>query len=414
MAPKKSTKSGKKSISTPPSRRNTRSSNAMPEPPPPTQTKLQEVKALLDDVQEQEIRVPPPITLPRKPNLDVVRHTLRYVSATLDYALFYEVSTELQLSGFTDADWVGSVCDRRSTSDFMFSLGSASITWSSKKQPTVALSSTEAEYRGVAMAACEVAWLELLLGDLGIQHNPNVLNRPVAGRYASSCFVKEGIEVLPFFHQVAGNDAILFYGAFLFKLAGFGDQAAALYSAIIIGAVCLLTVSASLFYVDKVGRRYLLLVGCVLMVSTQVVIGSLFAITLKGDVKKLPQAEGITEVVMVCVFVMSFACSIGPLAWLIPSEALSQNVRSARLGVMVFVNMLFKFIIAQTFLSMLCSFKFGVFFFFAGWCLVIAAFVVLFLPETRNVSLTKMETVWKNHWFWKYVVYPPSPQQHSM
>ncbi|MCO5566838.1 hypothetical protein L7F22_020520 [Adiantum nelumboides] len=56
----------------------------------------------------------------------------------------------------------------------MFSLGSAAITWSSKKQPTVALSSTEAEYRGAAVAACEVAWLELLLRDLGIQ-----VQRPV-------------------------------------------------------------------------------------------------------------------------------------------------------------------------------------------------------------------------------------------
>ncbi|MCO5609065.1 hypothetical protein L7F22_063286 [Adiantum nelumboides] len=51
----------------------------------------------------------------------------------------------------------------------MFSLGSAAITWGSKKQPTVALLSTEAEYRGAATVACEVAWLELLLGDLGIQ-----------------------------------------------------------------------------------------------------------------------------------------------------------------------------------------------------------------------------------------------------
>ena len=50
----------------------------------------------------------------------------------------------------------------------MFSLGSATVTWSSKKQPTVALLSTEVEYRGAAVAACEVAWLEMLLADLGI------------------------------------------------------------------------------------------------------------------------------------------------------------------------------------------------------------------------------------------------------
>ncbi|MCO5569367.1 hypothetical protein L7F22_023079 [Adiantum nelumboides] len=56
----------------------------------------------------------------------------------------------------------------------MFSLKSAAITWSSKKQSTNALSSTEPEYRGAAVAACDVAWLELLLGDLGIQ-----VQRPV-------------------------------------------------------------------------------------------------------------------------------------------------------------------------------------------------------------------------------------------
>ncbi|MCO5609664.1 hypothetical protein L7F22_063894 [Adiantum nelumboides] len=63
MTPKKSAKGGKRSISALPSRRNTRSSNAMPEPPPPMQTELQEVEAPLDKVQEQEIRTPPPTTM---------------------------------------------------------------------------------------------------------------------------------------------------------------------------------------------------------------------------------------------------------------------------------------------------------------------------------------------------------------
>lgn len=71
--------------------------------------------------------------------------------------------------GYTDADWACSVSDRQSTSGFMFSFGSATFTWSNKKQPTVALSSIEAEYRGAAVAACEVAWLRTLLGDLGLQ-----------------------------------------------------------------------------------------------------------------------------------------------------------------------------------------------------------------------------------------------------
>jgi hypothetical protein len=49
----------------------------------------------------------------------------------------------------------------------MFSFGSGAVSWSSKKQPIVALSSTEAEYRGAAIAACEIVWLQKLLSDLG-------------------------------------------------------------------------------------------------------------------------------------------------------------------------------------------------------------------------------------------------------
>jgi hypothetical protein len=104
----------------------------------------------------------------RKPHLDGVRHTLCYVSATTDYGFFYEASTELQVHVYVDADWAGSISDRRSTSGFMFSFGSATVTWSSKRQPTVALSSIEAKYMGATMAACEVAWLRKLLGDLGL------------------------------------------------------------------------------------------------------------------------------------------------------------------------------------------------------------------------------------------------------
>ena len=68
----------------------------------------------------------------------------------------------------------GSISDRRSTRGFMFSFGSGAVTWSSKKQPTVALSSTEAEYRGFVVAACEIAWLRKLFADLGLHMHGKV------------------------------------------------------------------------------------------------------------------------------------------------------------------------------------------------------------------------------------------------
>ena len=105
--------------------------------------------------------------VPRKPHLDAARRALRYAKGMLNHGLFYAYGAEVEVFGYTDADWAGSTYDRRSTSGYVFSFGSATVTWSSKKQPKVAFSSTEAEYKGATMATCEIAWLCKLLSDLG-------------------------------------------------------------------------------------------------------------------------------------------------------------------------------------------------------------------------------------------------------
>ena len=73
------------------------------------------------------------------------------------------------MEAFTDADWAGSVDDRRSTSGYCTFIGGNLVTWRSKKQTVVARSSAEAEYRAMALGTCELLWLQSLLGDLGIQ-----------------------------------------------------------------------------------------------------------------------------------------------------------------------------------------------------------------------------------------------------
>jgi hypothetical protein len=112
---------------------------------------------------------------PRKPHLDVVRCILRYIKHTLHCGIFYEAKSQLQVHGYTDVDWAGNVSDRRSTNGFFFSFGSGDVSWSSKKQPIVALSSTEAEYRGVAITACEIVWLQKPLSNLGQSVNALVV-----------------------------------------------------------------------------------------------------------------------------------------------------------------------------------------------------------------------------------------------
>ena len=92
---------------------------------------------------------------PKSEQLQCVQRILRYVSITKDTPPLYQTGIAEQLVGYTDVDCAGNVEDRRSTSGYVFSLGSTVIAWSSKKQSTIALSSTEAEYRGAAVVTCE-------------------------------------------------------------------------------------------------------------------------------------------------------------------------------------------------------------------------------------------------------------------
>ncbi|KAF8401687.1 hypothetical protein HHK36_012633 [Tetracentron sinense] len=207
--------------------------------------------------------------------------------------------------------------------------------------------------------------------------------------------------LLQIFQQFTGINAIMFYAPVLFNTLGFGSDAA-LYSAVITGAVNVLSTIVSIYSVDKVGRRVLLLEAGIQMFFSQVVIAILLGIKLKDDSPGLDRGYAILVVVMVCVFVSAFAWSWGPLGWLIPSETFPLETRSAGQSITVCVNLLFTFAIAQAFLSMLCHLKYGIFAFFSGWVLIMSIFVLFLLPETKNIPIEEMtEKVWKRHWFWK-------------
>ncbi|CAL2258609.1 unnamed protein product [Prunus armeniaca] len=105
---------------------------------------------------------------PRTSHIQVVKRILRYIKGTLEQGLIFHKSNDFTLRSFLDADWAGSVDDRRSTTGACIFLGPNLLTWTAKKQSTVSRSSTEAEYRALANTAAEIRWFGYLFRELGI------------------------------------------------------------------------------------------------------------------------------------------------------------------------------------------------------------------------------------------------------
>lgn len=97
------------------------------------------------------------------------KRILRYIRETMDLKLIFRRRIDAEpLVGFVDADWAGDKNDRKSTSGYVFQVFGNTVSWSSRKQPTVSMSSTEAEYVALANGICEGKWLRSLLIELGI------------------------------------------------------------------------------------------------------------------------------------------------------------------------------------------------------------------------------------------------------
>src|SRR5690606_38963756 len=93
---------------------------------------------------------------PSTQNLEDVNKIFRYLKGTSNFKITYTKSKHPKLEGYSDSDWAGDQEERKSTSGYLFKLAGAAISWSSKKQRTIALSSTEAEYIAAAEATQEL------------------------------------------------------------------------------------------------------------------------------------------------------------------------------------------------------------------------------------------------------------------
>ncbi|CAJ2653663.1 unnamed protein product [Trifolium pratense] len=104
---------------------------------------------------------------PTEIHLAAIKRIMRYLKGTLELGIWYIRNEKLTLVGWSDSDYAGDLDDRKSTSGYVYMLGSSAVSWSSKKQAIVTLSTTEAEFVAAASCACQGIWLRRILAELG-------------------------------------------------------------------------------------------------------------------------------------------------------------------------------------------------------------------------------------------------------
>ncbi|CAL2258078.1 unnamed protein product [Prunus armeniaca] len=113
---------------------------------------------------------------PIEAHLLAAKRALRYVIGTIDLGIFYKKRGNDELIGHIDSDYAGDQDGRKSTLGYLFILSSGDVSWSSKKQPVVTLSTTEAKFIAASSSACQVVWLRRILKSLNQeQYSPTLV-----------------------------------------------------------------------------------------------------------------------------------------------------------------------------------------------------------------------------------------------
>ncbi|HXW38242.1 MAG TPA: sugar porter family MFS transporter [Acidimicrobiales bacterium] len=202
--------------------------------------------------------------------------------------------------------------------------------------------------------------------------------------------------VLAALQQFTGINAIIYYADKIFAAAGYASPASqSLATLVAIGAVNVVSTFVAVAWVDRFGRKPLLLVGSVGMFGSLVVVGAMFEALGSGSHTGGGTTTGIVTLVGLVVFIASFAFSLGPVVWTIINEIFPSHIRGKAVAVATGANWFSAWLVAQFFLSLvgLIS-EAGTFWLFAAFCIATLVFVQRVVPETKGRSLEELELLW--------------------
>ncbi|KAF1802074.1 general substrate transporter [Mucor lusitanicus] len=205
------------------------------------------------------------------------------------------------------------------------------------------------------------------------------------------------------FQQFTGINSIMYYAPTIFQQAGVPGRSASLIASGVNGVLNVFATIPAILFLDRLGRRFVLISGALAMGITMLLCGIVMAAC--GRVYYDPTTgqnnvdlSGNTSasyfcIVMVYLFVAGFAYSWGPCGWVYPAEIYPLSIRAKGTSITTAANWLMNFIISLFVPVMLTTITWGTYIFFGCCCLVMAASVFLFFPETKGRSLEEMDIV---------------------
>ncbi|GLT29021.1 hypothetical protein SLA2020_039150 [Shorea laevis] len=198
-----------------------------------------------------------------------------------------------------------------------------------------------------------------------------------------------------FFMQASGNDAVIYYCPEVFRAAGITNKRQLFGVNVIMGIAKAAFVVISALYLDRFGRRPLLLLGSTGMALSLSVLG-LSSTFLEHSTSK-PIWAIVLSIVAVCAFVSCFSIGLGPITWVYSTEIFPLKLRAQGAGLAISVNRLVSGVVSMTFLTISKKITFGgMFFLLAGIMVLGTAFFYFFLPETKNKSLEEIQALFED------------------